>query len=493
MWLKYSVVSSALTSSAVWYAWKTRDGDFFPVVVFLVTSKVCAACLWNQALVLTLLIGRLAKTLFLGTLRDAEVELLYENARYAITETCLALTIFREELTSRVLALFTALLFAKTFHWLVNSRVDYLEHAETPLSAHIRLSLLMCWLFWVDCLAMAGCAYVCLTTEPSVLVLFGFEFGILGVALQACVLRYLLHALDWPNKSTWLFAVDFAAEATRFLFYIAFFGIVFRFYGVPLHIVRELWVSYVSLKRRLAHYRRYRALTANMDERFPDATQEELDRDRICIICRERMEEGKKLPCGHVFHLACLRLWLQQQQSCPTCRADIPVNPTPVPQQVPPQVPQPVPQGARVYRVNATINVLTEKRTEGPTHRTISQGAHVLAVIDDDPRFLRLGDGWILNDHTVALLDTVTPPPVPPPVPQPPPPPVQPINPINNNPINNPNPNTDVLLDALHAINAQLADLRDVITALREDNANLRSLVLARLPDEGGADEQKED
>jgi hypothetical protein len=36
--------------------------------------------------------------MMLGSLRESEVELLSENMRFAITETCLALTIFREEL-----------------------------------------------------------------------------------------------------------------------------------------------------------------------------------------------------------------------------------------------------------------------------------------------------------------------------------------------------------------------------------------------------------
>ena len=57
------------------------------------------------------------------------MELLYDNARYAITETCLALTIFREELTARVFTLFTVLLFCKAFHWLVQSRVEHIEQA----------------------------------------------------------------------------------------------------------------------------------------------------------------------------------------------------------------------------------------------------------------------------------------------------------------------------------------------------------------------------
>jgi E3 ubiquitin-protein ligase synoviolin len=46
-------------------------------------------------------------------------------------------------------------------------------------------------------------------------------------------------------------------------------------------------------------------------DRFPDATAQDLARcDGICIICREEMAQqglNKKLHCGHVFHLHCLR------------------------------------------------------------------------------------------------------------------------------------------------------------------------------------------
>jgi E3 ubiquitin-protein ligase synoviolin len=46
-------------------------------------------------------------------------------------------------------------------------------------------------------------------------------------------------------------------------------------------------------------------------DRFPDATAQDLARcDGICIICREEMAPAglnKKLHCGHVFHLHCLR------------------------------------------------------------------------------------------------------------------------------------------------------------------------------------------
>lgn len=59
-----------------------------------------------------------------------------------------------------------------------------------------------------------------------------------------------------------------------------------------------------------------------MNDRFPDASPEELNAsDATCIICREEMTTAKKLRCGHLFHVHCLRSWLERQNTCPTCRA----------------------------------------------------------------------------------------------------------------------------------------------------------------------------
>lgn len=39
---------------------------------------------------------------------------------------------------------------------------------------------------------------------------------------------------------------------------------------------------------------------------------------------------NKRLACGHVFHLPCLRSWLERQDTCPTCRAAmLPPQPRP--------------------------------------------------------------------------------------------------------------------------------------------------------------------
>ena len=103
-------------------------------------------------------------------------------------------------------------------------------------------------------------------------------------------------------------------------------------YGMPINIFREVYVSFQQLRRRLVAFNTYRRLTHNMDKRFESIKdEEELDRlGHTCIICRDSMDllgGCKKLPgCGHAFHAHCLRDWLVQQQSCPTCRSDIAAN-----------------------------------------------------------------------------------------------------------------------------------------------------------------------
>jgi E3 ubiquitin-protein ligase synoviolin len=206
--------------------------------------------LGNMALVLTFLAGRITKSVFLGTLRDAEVEILLENARYAVTETCLALTIFREELNVRVAALFTALLFAKIFHWLCASRVEFVSilHLRVVVRAlvtvvqqqveqqddashftYIRIFMLMSSLVAVDVAMVSVAAYVSFQAGqflPSVWLLFGFEFlvschskidmlslnplanlhrlaKVLSITCVSIFVRFLLHMVEQRFQGAW--------------------------------------------------------------------------------------------------------------------------------------------------------------------------------------------------------------------------------------------------------------------------------------------------
>ncbi|TDH71763.1 hypothetical protein CCR75_001793 [Bremia lactucae] len=336
-WL-FSSASLAACVALLVYTYMTRQ-QFYPSIIYLVTSKISLLVLGNAGLVLTALFGRLVKTLFLGPLRDAEVELLHENVRYAVTETCLALTVFRDEISFNVMVLFTALIFLKIFHWLSQSRIEFIEQSDVVSRlTHVRLVALMTILSVVDMAFVVWCSISLLDEGPSVFILFGFEFLILTITIAATILRYLLHIVDsrmdgaWTNKFTYLFYLELVSEITKLVVYLVFFTLIFTLFGMPLHIVRDLWLSIKNLQRRIASYYRYRKITSNLNDRFANPTAEELEEtDKTCIICREEMTPStcKKLPCSHIFHINCLKMWIQRQQTCPTCRSSIPTGPAP--------------------------------------------------------------------------------------------------------------------------------------------------------------------
>lgn len=110
------------------------------------------------------------------------------------------------------------------------------------------------------------------------------------------------------------------------------------FYGLPIHIMRDLFLTTRSFLKRLSALVKYRKALADMNK-YPDATQEELAREDTCIICREEMRpwdpatpgaversRPKKLPCGHILHFGCLKGWLERQQVCPTCRRSVVID-----------------------------------------------------------------------------------------------------------------------------------------------------------------------
>lgn len=133
--------------------------------------------------------------------------------------------------------------------------------------------------------------------------------------------------------------------------YLVFFCVILTFYGLPLNILRDVYLTTTSFVLKCRDLIRFRKATKNMETLYPDVGEIEMRDmiDKTCIICREDMEfrgipaiippvEGavdppppvpvaprtgpndtpKKLPCGHVFHFHCLRSWLERQQSCPT-------------------------------------------------------------------------------------------------------------------------------------------------------------------------------
>lgn len=136
----------------------------------------------------------LQKLLF-GPLRPSEIEQLYEKSWYAVTETCLAMTIFRDEVGGWFLVMFVTLLIGKVWGWIGEGRVDILEQQPpvNPRLFHVRLSLSLILSSLFEMLMFRYSVHtVLLQARPNMMVMFAFEFAVLTVTSLSTAARYLI-------------------------------------------------------------------------------------------------------------------------------------------------------------------------------------------------------------------------------------------------------------------------------------------------------------
>ncbi|KAJ5780815.1 hypothetical protein N7457_005975 [Penicillium paradoxum] len=406
--------ASVVLATGVFLKALHQRSNFYSACVYLSQSSANLMILTNLCLLVTGFVLFWFQRLLYGRLRPIETEQLYERAWFAVTETCLAMTIFRGELGGWFLVMFISLLVGKVWGWIGEGRVEFLEQQPpaNPRLFHIRLALSLVLTVLFDSFMLRYCVHTVITqARPDMMVMFGFEFAILAILSTSTLLRYVIalteisitrqqvkakieerrdeirvarieaireHAragatsppddlpdendvneleIDvpgWEEKGRWVFYLDLLTDLLKLVIYLSFFGILLTFYGLPIHILRDVVVTIRSFARRIVDFMRYRNATRDMNERYPDATAEEISREDVCIICREEMIpvqptqppvldaagepapqrapreqrvpdrlRPKKLPCGHILHFACLRSWLERQQNCPTCRRPV--------------------------------------------------------------------------------------------------------------------------------------------------------------------------
>lgn len=417
----YAGASTAAAAACLLKAFHERP-NFYSATVYLSQSNACLLILTNLLLVGACAFMFALQRLLYGPLRPIEVEHLSEKAWYAVLDTLLAMPSFREDVGGWLLTMFVLLLAGKVWGWIGEGRVDILEQQPpaNPRLFHMRLSTSLV----VSVLFDMWMAWYCVDTvlanpRPGMMVIFTFEFTIQIVLSTFTLLRYCLAVAEiqvvkqqtqeaiearkleiraeraearqneteegrptpaspvddepievdenevdipgWEEKRRWLFGLEVTTDFVKLMIYVVFLVVSITFNGLPMHIMRDVYLTFASFTKRVSDFLQYRRATSDMNTRYPDATTEEIRGD-ACIVCRENMfaweqpqanapaqpvgdqpapvptpahvrrDEGlraKKLPCGHILHLRCLKSWLERQQMCPTCRRPVVVTPPP--------------------------------------------------------------------------------------------------------------------------------------------------------------------
>jgi E3 ubiquitin-protein ligase synoviolin len=323
--LSFYTVASLVASTCVIYYWNdVHGGAFYPTVLSLSTHRLTSLLMLNTIICLVVLFARVLHRIFFGALHDAEIEAAWEKLLYQVTDAAWILLLFRGEVDSaplRFIWLYSTLLFVKvrfvcppyhthisivnqSFHWLVEARVERLtQQVEARTFALVRIFALLITLTAVDIIlaSIYGKEILKFDKQASILLVFGFEYSMLAWLCISLSVKLPLSLAGWTQLQ---FTTETLFQILKLSGDIAFFIVLYRYFGTMslLYIGNDFWRSLRYLNTAVQGFIQYQRVIWSINNRFEDATTEELEAtDQMCIVCREGMEGGqgvKKLPCG---------------------------------------------------------------------------------------------------------------------------------------------------------------------------------------------------
>jgi len=308
--------------------------QFYLIAMKLSSNKIYRLVFINDVLLSLVIFAQILIKIFFRQLEDLEQEKVWEHSRDTFLETCLAMTIFKSDLTFYAFSLFVFSIFFKVFHWSCKYRVSHMEtQIEITTIEYFRMFTLMSLLFICDLFFIGSFTYHFFKFGPSMRLFFLTEFVIMMTIAVSSFARLVIHNIhlqsegNWESRDPFLFYLDITTDLSQSLVYITFFFVIFYHYGLPIHLIRDIFMTIQSSIKRISDFMNYRRLLNTMKYLLPDATPEELD-GKDCVICWNRMETAcKKLPCGHCFHESpCLRNLLEESTLCPLCRQPIDIE-----------------------------------------------------------------------------------------------------------------------------------------------------------------------
>lgn len=327
----------------------------------LLQSSVVVALLANLMINFFLLITLSMKTVFFGQLSLVETQKVVERLiNYVLFKGLFLTWVVRPEMMQIAvwLAWFSVLGFLKMFQGLARDRLERLNASPSAtILSHLRVYTVLLFVLLFDLLWMQLCLLLFKDTGTSTFLLLLFEpLSIAFDTLQAVIVHGMQLLDTWQRQNLDISAHDISLQPSErsaagaawewrgtvvrncsFVMDIVSLllalghcvhiwwlrGLAFQVVDAILFLNLRALLSAIS--KRIKGFMRLRTAMTTLQGALPDATQDELlAYEDDCAICKEPMARAKRLPCAHLFHLACLRSWLDQgladTYSCPTCR-----------------------------------------------------------------------------------------------------------------------------------------------------------------------------
>ncbi|XP_065704382.1 E3 ubiquitin-protein ligase AMFR [Patagioenas fasciata] len=310
------------------------------VAYYLLSDSLCVWVLVNTACCFLMLVAKLIQCMVFGPLRVSERQHLKDKFwNFIFYKFIFIFGVLNVQTVEEVVMWclwFSGLVFLHLMVQLCKDRFEYLSFSPTtPMSSHIRVLTLLIAMLLSCCGLAVICGIIGYTHGMHTLAFMAAESLLVTVRTAHVILRYVIHLWDlnhegtWEGKGTYVYYTDFIMELTLLSLdlmhhiHMLLFGNIWLSMA-SLVIFMQLRYLFHEVQRRIRRHKNYLRVVGNMEARFAVATPEELAvNNDDCAICWDSMQSARKLPCGHLFHNSCLRSWLEQDTSCPTCRMSL--------------------------------------------------------------------------------------------------------------------------------------------------------------------------
>ncbi|KAF9962630.1 hypothetical protein BGZ72_000050 [Mortierella alpina] len=305
------------------------------ILSYLQNERLCVLVFTNMAFCLAFLAGRLFLRTFFGDLRVIERQHMYDRALNFLLFKVVFVGAILEPRWEELLiwtAWFTILGFLRVFSMLCRDRFEYLTVSPSiPLRVHVKI-LTMLTMILVSNIAWF---VLCISVFRSMLLLLSFECFTLLLDTVQTLVKYIIHLGDLSrqgpceSRRAVQYYTEFVSDTMILVTTLGHYLHIMYLHGISFTLIDAVLFLNIrsvfnNLRKKLSSHQAYRQALSNMQALYPSATEKELaDYSDDCAICRDGMSSAKILPCGHIFHLFCIRSWLEHHSSCPTCRRSL--------------------------------------------------------------------------------------------------------------------------------------------------------------------------
>ncbi|KAA3680350.1 autocrine motility factor receptor [Paragonimus westermani] len=290
----------------------------------------------NLTLCLLMCVGRELQKIFFGELRESENTHIRENfLNFIFYKVVFVYGILNVEALLELLlwaSWFSLLGFLHLLTGLIKDRSEYLmQSLEAPL-IQTRMLYLLCFLLVLCNLLMA--VSVAVGTQYSWHLMFFMLTEVFQLSLNTVhvIVWYAIHVypevVTRATKKDGVYRKCVSVYYTEMLFSsIADFGDVlhnthlflgerFQISMSGLIVGMHLQHLHYKLSRRYHQHKKYRNVLRILHFKCRRVTKPNED----CAICWEKLIDLRQIPCGHIFHVLCLRRWIERSATRPTCR-----------------------------------------------------------------------------------------------------------------------------------------------------------------------------